>query len=368
MFHDDDDDEDGVINVTRPRMYYPRINFNLHSTCFRETFRVDIPVVERIERAIGLDLQRNTLRSHALSPREEILITLHFMGNGSQYHVNGQTHGIHKSTICRCVHRVCYLITFRLMALFIRWPSDGRYIDRLFREKAGFPHVKGIVDGTLVYIDAPSVDEPAYVCRNNRHAINVVIVCGPKHEFFFVSAKCPGSFHDSRCLKASNMWRMWDIHGWRPDNDYQGIILGDSAYALRSWLMTPIVRNVNVLPHLRNAIGLYLRSHRRTRFLVECAIGIWKEKFPVLNQFRIRSPVRIANVIYATATLHNMQNFHRRGSYEYDSNLNAIAQRENNDGNIENDFGDAGEEEDENRFNDGANRQLELLEYFNGNV
>lgn len=78
----DDDHADNIDRVNRcRRMYFQRINFNLHSRFFRESFRVDIPVVERIERAIGLDLQRNTLRSHALSPREEILIILYFLGN-----------------------------------------------------------------------------------------------------------------------------------------------------------------------------------------------------------------------------------------------------------------------------------------------
>lgn len=100
----------------------------------------------------------------------------------------------------------------------------------------------------------------------------------------------------------------WEINQWRPGDDERSIILGDSAYPLKSWLMTPIIRNVNVaIPGLKEACRIYAQRHRRTRFMVECAIGIWKEQFPILNQFRMRSPIRIINAIYTTATVHNMQ-------------------------------------------------------------
>lgn len=67
---------DGDEIFLRPRIYRDRINFNLDSTSFREAFRVDPPVVNEIERRIGVHIERSTNRSHALSVREQILITL----------------------------------------------------------------------------------------------------------------------------------------------------------------------------------------------------------------------------------------------------------------------------------------------------
>lgn len=222
----------------------------------------------------------------------------------------------------------------------------------------------GAIDGTLIHMDAPSYDEPIFVGRDNHHSLNVVVVSGPDNEFYYVSAKCPGSFHDSRCLQVSSMWTAWEINQWRPANSNRSVILGDSAYGLRRWLMTPTVRNVNAVPALEDAINSYKRKHRRTRFVVECTIGIWKEEYPFLNGFRFRTPARISNAIYATATLHNMQNFHRHGSYDYDNNLNAIRNRESEE------MPDGDEDDDENvqivRDDDvaGVNRQREFLEYF----
>lgn len=272
-------------------------------------------------------------------------------------------HGIDKGTICRTVHRVCFFISKYLMPSYIRWPTNTVDVSRKFSRKAGFPNVKGIIDGTHVHIDALSIDEPVFVGRDSKHSINVVVVSGPHHEFYFVSAKCGGSFHDSRCLQTSALWTAWELNGWRPDNDRQTIILGDSAYPLRQWLMTPNIRNVNARdPDLAQAVQIFLRKHRKTRFMVECSIGIWKKQFPCLNHLRVRSPRRMSIIIYACAVLHNMQNHHRHGSYAYDDRLNRIAVREPQDGMINAQF----PHDEDDVFNDldGVDRQRELLEYF----
>lgn len=250
------------------------------------------------------------------------------------------------------------------MPIYIRWPTNSRNISQSFEQKAEFPNVKGIIDGTLVHIEAPSEDEPSFVGRDNRHSINVIVVSGPKHEFFYVSAKCPGSFHDSRCLQVSSLWQSWENYGWRPDNDISSIILGDSAFPLKNWLINPNIRNIHANNRrLAPAIQSFLRSHRKTRFMVECAIGIWKEQFPCLNQFRIRSPRRISNAIYTCATLHNMQNKFRHGSYQFDQVLNMIANRDLNVDDEIFDFNDDNVVQDANEV-DGVERQRFLLEYF----
>lgn len=356
------DDDDEVIY--RPRNYRPRINFNLPSTNFREAFRVDPPVIEEVERKIGRFLERPTERSFALSVREQILITCHFMGNGSYYHINGHVHGIDKGTVCRTIHKVCRLIARHLMPIYIRWPNNDRNLSGEFERRAGFPHVKGLIDGTLVHIDAPSMDEPVFVGRDNRHSMNVVVVSGPRHELFFVSARCGGSFHDSRCLQVSELWNTWELRNWRPNNDMQSVILGDSAYPLRKWLMTPNIRAINAQdPALADAIPIYLQEHRKTRFMVECAIGILKEQFPCLNHMRIRSPWRISMVIYASATMHNMQNNYRHGSYAYDRTLHRIANAIY-DPNIHREHNQAQNNNNHNNEFDAIQRQREFLEYF----
>lgn len=333
LLADDDynDDTYDPVDLPRPRVIHRRINYYLNDSIFRQSFRLDREVIDQLENLIGRHLV-DTNRNRALAPRQQILTALHFMGNGCQYHVNGQTHGISKSTVCRCLHRVCSIIAHYVMPMFVKWPRVSYAMERQFFQIAGFPHVKGVVDGTLIHIDAPSTDEPAYVGRDNKHSINAVIVSGPQNQILFVSAKSPGSFHDSRALRVSNVWASWEEHGWRPDNDNNSIILGDSAYPLTNWLIPPTVRTANIgNRRLEPAIELFLQTHRKTRFIVERTIGILKEEFPCLNHMRVKTPARISTIIYATVTLHNMQNHYRRGSYEYDPILNRIANERPNE-------------------------------------
>lgn len=354
-----------MFNLRRPRIIHQRINYYLNAAVFRQCFRVDKEVVVQLENFIGRYLV-DTNRNRALSPREQILTAIHFMGNGCQYHVNARTHGISKSTVCRCLHRVCRLIAHHLLPLFVRWPTNSYHLQQQFFRLAGFPYVMGVIDGTLIHVDAPNIDEPAFVGRNNKHSINAVVVSGPQNQILFVSAKSPGSFHDARALRVSNLWYTWE-NGYRPDGDINSIILGDSAYPLRSWLMPPTVRVANAnIARLAAAIELFKTTHRRTRFIVERTIGIWKEEFPCLNYMRIKEPSKISTVIYAAATLHNMQNSHCRGSYQYDTVLNRIANGEPNenptdDQNVE-DVMIANIQGGDN----AVRRQMNLIEYFHG--
>lgn len=368
LFHffilDSSDEEDNVHRRPNRRQTVferARINYNTNRNQFREAFRIDMEVVDQLERYLSRHIIQSA-RNNSLSPREQILTTLHFLGNGAQYHVNGHMHGISKSTVCRCVHRVCGLIAKYLLPIYVRWPSSSILVEREFFEKAGFPHVRGIIDGTLIHIDAPSEEEPIFVSRDNKHAINVLVVSGPRNQFFFASAKSPGSFHDSRALRISKLWQQWEVNGWRPDGDQRSIILGDSAYPLRPWLMPPIIRDVNAnIRVLAQTVSTFLRAHRRTRFIVECSIGILKEQFPCLNHFRYKTPAKVCTSIYACVTLHNMQNYFRNGSYLYDTVLSRLVNQNfnqvrhvnepNHNNQIEND-------------DSGILRQREILEFF----
>lgn len=75
---------------------------------------------------------------------------------------------------------------------------------------------------------------------------------------------------------------------------------GDSAYANRDYLLTPLLN-----PQTR-AETLYNQSQIRTRGVVEKLFGIWKRRFPVLAYgCRLKLDTTLT-VIVATAVLHNV--------------------------------------------------------------
>lgn len=198
----------------RRRVVRDRINFDfLQESVFVERFRLSRSAAEKVLNSIGHLIDHRTTKNHALNPRQQLLVALHFFGNGSQYHSIGDMHGIHKSTVCRIVYRVSSSIVTILFPEYVRWPNNCDNIQGGFYHIAGFPRVAGAVDGTLIPITAPRMNENDYVDRHGQHSINAMVVCGANYEFFYASARWPGSVHDNRVLQNSTLYIKWEIDG-----------------------------------------------------------------------------------------------------------------------------------------------------------
>ena len=126
-----------------------------------------------------------------------------------------------------------------LLLKFISWPNVNQYNDiaREFNFLAGrgFPNIIGAVDGTHVRIDPPAENPNAYYNRKKFHSIILQAVC--KHDLLFTSIYVgwPGRIHDAKVLRHSNLWETGDAK-CQFGNFH---ILGDGAYPLQRWLLTP---------------------------------------------------------------------------------------------------------------------------------
>ncbi|PSN41064.1 hypothetical protein C0J52_18310 [Blattella germanica] len=89
------------------RVYKQRVNFhNLNLFEFKECFRITPTQADYILEKIGPMLEPRTKRSLALSAKEQLLLCLHWIGNGAQQHGIASMHGISKSTVCRTVNKI----------------------------------------------------------------------------------------------------------------------------------------------------------------------------------------------------------------------------------------------------------------------
>jgi hypothetical protein len=80
------------------------------------------------------------------------------------------------------VHLVAAAIIRKFNGL-IAWPEDPECRRRIGQglfglSRPGIPNVCGAVDGSLIPILAPSVDEPQFVDRHGQHSINAMAVAG----------------------------------------------------------------------------------------------------------------------------------------------------------------------------------------------
>jgi hypothetical protein len=266
-------------------------------------------------------------------------------------HGVAKMHGVKKSTVCRTVGKIVDAIIDNMFHNTVCWPENVEEIPVGFVRKGGFPCVCGCVDGTLINTDKPTIHEEVYVNRYGDHSLNVMMICGPNHYVYAVNANCPGSVHDARVFRNTAIYRRFE-QGWRP---FPGaVVLGDSAYPMRDWLMTPLHRNPNNEDERR-----YNIAHKRTRKLVEDSYGILKEKFPCLNHLRMK-PQKAGKVVLACATLHNVAK-----TIDREGEANQIVRDNNELLDEANELNYAVHENFEQEIDINAERRLnQLLRYF----
>ncbi|XP_062373191.1 putative nuclease HARBI1 [Sardina pilchardus] len=163
-----------------------------------------------------------------------------------------------------------------------------------FRQASGIPGIVGCIDGTHVRIQAPSEHEYLYINRKGYHSINVQIACDASYSIFNLVARWPGSTHDARILRESQLSNTFEAGG------VSGFLLGDSGYPLKRWLMTPIIAPRTQQERRYNTI------HAATRSTVERCIGVLKRRFHCLHGEMRMHPERVCTVIAACTVLHNI--------------------------------------------------------------
>ena len=243
------------------------------------------------------DLEFGNRRRDTLSAEMQVLVALRFYASGSFQNVLGDTVNVRKSTVSRMVHRVSAALC-RHSREFIHFPNqdEANRQKRKFLEKSNFPNVIGCIDGMQIKIQAPTKNEHEFVNSRGKHSINVEIVCDFDLRIINCVVRNPGSVHDARMLRESSVWR--DFERQPPLLD--GLILGDSAYPLRQWLMTPFLNPQTRQERHYNAVFVSTRS------TVERCIGVLKRRFHCLHSELRHTPNRACRIITACLVLHNM--------------------------------------------------------------
>lgn len=157
------------------------------------------------------NLQFASRRNNPLTPLHQVLVSLRFYATGSFYITIADTLNMSKSTAGRAVRLVTELLC-RMTNRFICLPSREELVNikAAFHKIAGFPGVVGCVDGTMVKIKAPYVNEADYICRKGYHALNIQMTCDPRFRIIDLVAKWPGSVHDSRIFRESQLCKIME--------------------------------------------------------------------------------------------------------------------------------------------------------------
>uniref|UniRef100_A0A3B3H985 Putative nuclease HARBI1 n=1 Tax=Oryzias latipes TaxID=8090 RepID=A0A3B3H985_ORYLA len=222
-------------------------------------FRFGNADIKYIADLVRPKLQQRTRRSHSLSVEQQVLIGLRFYASGTFYQVVGDNIGVDKSTVSDVVKAVS-IASASLVNQFVSFPNDVQISQtkHKFFTLGNMPNTIGVIGCTHV------------------RSINIQLVGDADLIITNCVVKWPGSVHDARILRESAIYR--ELQTNRPD----GIILGDSAYTLLPWLITPF------LAASTPAQARFNTAHCKTR----CAI--------------VLEPQGACNIILACIVLHNI--------------------------------------------------------------
>ncbi|VDH99362.1 Hypothetical predicted protein [Mytilus galloprovincialis] len=167
---------------------------------------------------------------------------------------------------------------------------------RKFREKRGFPGIVGCIDGTHIHIKPPTEHPQSYVNRKSFHSVILQAVCLQDMKISNCFAGFPGSVHDSRVLRQSDLWDEANMACG------QNHILGDGAYPIKTWLMTPY-RNTGNLTQIQKR---YNAAHSATRSIIERVFAMLKGRFRRLRYIEVQQIKTVNEIIITCCVLHNI--------------------------------------------------------------
>ena len=185
---------------------------------------------------------------------------------------------------------------------FISWPSGNR-INKImdgFYEMKGFKNVIGAIDGSHLGISGQKFCNENYINRKGFASVIIQAVCDHERRFTDCYVGWPGSVHDSRVFQNSELCKSIESNAFEmfPGDSH---LVGDAAYGLSRYMMTPYKDNGYLSPHQI----VYNNKQSCTRNIIERAFALFKGKFPRMRFLDIENMVELCCIVLATAYLHN---------------------------------------------------------------
>ncbi|RVE40861.1 hypothetical protein evm_014490 [Chilo suppressalis] len=168
---------------------------------------------------------------------------------------------------------------------YIKFPqnaSQRQALKERFFEKFQIPGVVGCIDGTFVTMIRPKENEERFYCRKD--------------------ASFGGASHDSFIFNNSELKNQLEH---LTNSEEVVFLLGDSGYAQRPYMMTPILGAEENSPE-----GHYNKLHATARNTVERTFSVLKGRFRCLLVHLVLHyhPDTVAKIVIACCVLHNICN------------------------------------------------------------
>jgi hypothetical protein len=237
-------------------------------------------------------------------------IALRYLAGGQPMDI-ALVHGVSHSIVFYSLWQVIDAIN-QTSSLAIKFPESHEEQQKIaldFKNKssAGFDNCVGAVDGILIWILKPTVEDCAKTCcgpakffcgRKKKFGLNMQGTCDAQRRFTDVSICHPGATSDYLSFETSPLKHMLE----RPGFLSTGMcVFGDNAYVNTPYLATPF-KNVSTGP--KDSYNYY---HSQLRINIECAFGMLVHRFAILRKPIARniSLKKTTAMVMACCKLHN---------------------------------------------------------------
>ena len=241
------------------------------------------------------------ISNDTMSLTEMLYICLWYLANQSSIREISLIFNRSISSVWRAVDRITQILE-RNQEEFIKWPKleHSHLVAGAFQKIAGFPWVLGSIDGTHIKFEAPKENQKDFNNRKRFHSLILIATCLPSKAFSYTFSGFPGSAHDSRVFKCSDLHKVMceNPDSLFPSSEFH--IIGDSAFPC----------SIHLMPSIKNSLADNEEKRRfnhklsKTRIVIEHAFGDLKNTWRRLL-FVKSSLQKAVSIIASCCVLHN---------------------------------------------------------------
>ena len=192
---------------------------------------------------------------------------------------------------------------------FPETPEEWIEIAKGFAKRWNFENTLGAMDGKDVHIRCPPKAGSLYYNYKQFYSILLLAVVDSACKFIFTDIGSNGSVSDttvfnecglSQALNANIIALLEPKPLPHDDHPLPFFMIGDDAFALRTWMMKPFPRSISIPQRVFN----YRLS--RARRVWENDLGILAQRFRCLLTTMHQHPKRVEKIVMACCVLHNL--------------------------------------------------------------